>query len=59
MSNTMDPELFERATGRAKAIGVRLSHADQLALRRLAAERLVGISDIVRDAIRRYLGDQS
>jgi hypothetical protein len=42
-------------TRRTTGIGGRIPHADRRELDRIAADRGVGISDVLREAIRRFI----
>jgi predicted transcriptional regulator len=46
-------------TGRSSGVGLRIPHADRRALDRIASERGVGISVVLREAIRRYLDGET
>jgi len=46
-------------TGRSSGVGLRIPHEDRRALDRIATERSVGISVVLREAIRRYLDGEA
>jgi hypothetical protein len=46
-------------TGRSSGVGLRIPHEDRRALDQIAAERGVGISVVLREAIRRYLDGEA